>query len=110
MEQIPPRRRVIRLFPDYSRDYPLWENSTLSWDVGYTTTPETYGLSEELGEDLAAWQAFFEEQANPFEGWDSDANLQKWLSDGEALAVRLQHEVQSFADVQREFGPWRDRL
>jgi len=61
------------------------------------------------GDDLAAWQAFFEEHANPFAGWDSEANLQKWLSDGEAIAVRLQDEVQSFADVQREFGPWRDR-
>lgn len=110
MEQTPPHRRVIRLFPEYSRDYPLWENSTASWDVGYTTTPETYGLSEQLGKDLASWQAFFEEHASPFEGWDSDANLQKWLSDGESIAARLQDEVQSFADVQREFGPWRDRL
>ena len=98
---------MIRLFPDPARDYPLWEDSTPSWDVGYTTTPETNGLSDELGDDLAAWQAFFEEHANPFAGWDSDANLQKWLSDGEAIAVRLQDEVQSFADVQREFGPWR---
>ena len=36
MEQTPPQRRVIRLFPDYSRDYPLWENSTATWDVGAT--------------------------------------------------------------------------
>ena len=57
MERTPPPRRVIRLFPDYSRDYPLWE---------------------------------------------------KWLRDGEWLARRLQEEVQSFADVQREFGPHRD--
>jgi hypothetical protein len=110
MEQVPPPRRVIRLFPDYSRDYPLWENSTPTWDVGYTTTPEAYGLSHELGEDLAAWQAFFEEHVNPFDGWDTDENLQKWLSDGESLALRLQDEVEPFADVQREFGPWRDRL
>ena len=55
---------------------------------GYKTTPETYGLSQELGDDLAAWQAFFEEHANPFEGWDTDANLKKWLSDGESLALR----------------------
>jgi hypothetical protein len=81
MEQVPPPRRVIRLFPDYSRDYPLWENSTPTCDVGYTTTPEAYGLSHELGEDLAAWQAFFEEHANPFDGWDTEENLQKWLSD-----------------------------
>ncbi len=110
MEQIPPHRRVIRLFPEYARDYPLWENSTPSWDVGYTTTPETYGLSKELGADLAGWQAFFEEHANPFEGGDSDVNLQKWLRDGEAIALRLQEEVQSFADVKREFGLWRDPL
>lgn len=110
MEQIPPARRVIRLFPDYSRDYPLWENSTPTWDVGYTTTPETYGLSKELGEDLAGWQAFFEEHADPLKGWDTEANLQKWLRDGEWLAHRLQEEVQEFANVQREFGPWRDRL
>ena len=68
MEQIPPPRRVIRLFPDYSRDYPLWENSTPTWDVGYTTTPETYGLSAQLREDLAGWQAFWEAHADPFEG------------------------------------------
>jgi hypothetical protein len=68
------------------------------------------GLSEELGENLAGWQAFFEEHSDPFEGWDSDANLQKWLTDGESIAVRLQDEVRPFADVQREFGPWRDRL
>lgn len=110
MEQIPPQRRVIRLFPDYCRDYPLWENSTPTRDVGYATNPATYGLSQELGEDLAGWQAFFEEHANPFKGWDTDANKQKWLRDGEWLARRLQDEVQSFADVQREFGPWRDRL
>lgn len=105
MEQIPPERRVIRMFADYSRDYPLWENSTTTWDVGYATTPETYGLTHELGEDLAGWQAFFETHANPFEGWDSDANLQKWLRDGEWLARRLQKEVQAFADVRPEFGP-----
>lgn len=108
MEQIPPTRRQIRLFPDYSRDYPLWENSTPTWDVGYATTPETYGLSHELGQDLAGWQAFFEEHADPFDGWDSDANLQKWLRDGEWLARRLEEEVQDFADVKREFGVWHD--
>jgi hypothetical protein len=76
------------LFPDYSRDYPL-------------------RLSQERAEDLAGWQAFFEEHADPFEGWDTDANLQKWLRDGDWLADRLQDEVQAFADVKREFGSHR---
>lgn len=104
MPQFPPERRVIRMFPDYGRRHPLWENSTLTWDVGYTTTPEMYGLSRELAEDLEGWQSFFERHADPFQGWDSEHNLQKWLRDGEWLARCLQEEVQVFADVQREFG------
>jgi hypothetical protein len=102
--QIPPERRQIRLFPDWGRRYPLWENSTLTWDVGYTTTPETYGLSKELAEDLEGWQAFWEAHLDPFEGWDSEVNRQTWLRDGEWLARRLRDEVASFADVASEFG------
>ncbi|MFG6504563.1 hypothetical protein [Microbacterium sp. P05] len=109
MPQLPPERREIRMFPDYGRRYPLWGNSTPTWDVGYTTSSETYGLSDELAEDLEGWQSYFEAHANPFEGWDSDTNLGKWLRDGEWLAKRLQDEVQSFADVKREFGPRSER-
>jgi hypothetical protein len=97
------------MFPDYGRRYPLWENSTPIWDVGYATTPDTYGLSPKLAEDLEGWQAFWEQHDDHFEGWDDDANLQKWLRDGEWLAQRLQDEVQSFADVKREFGPRSER-
>lgn len=104
MEQIPPDRRTIRMFPDYGREYPLWENSTATWDVGYTTTPETYGLSDELAAGLEGWQAFFETHADPFEGWDSEENRVRWLRDGDWLARRLEEEVGSFADVKREFG------
>src|SRR5207253_5815997 len=78
------RRRHTRWPRDWSSDVCSSDlNSTPTRDVGYTTNPDTYGLSKELGEDLAGWQAFFEEHANPFEGWDTDANLQKWLRDGE---------------------------
>lgn len=45
--QVPPERRAIRLCPDHGHRLPLWENSTPTWDVGYTTSPETYGLSAE---------------------------------------------------------------
>lgn len=107
MDQIPPARRVIRLFPDYSRTYPLWETSTPTWDVGYTTTPETYGLSRELGEDLAGWQAFFETHHHHSDGWDTADNRRRWLRDGEWLTQRLRAEVDHFADVEPEFGPHR---
>ncbi|MGL3151679.1 hypothetical protein ACSS7Z_15125 [Microbacterium sp. A82] len=95
---------MIRLFPDYGRRYPLWENSTPTWDAGYTTTPETYGLSPELAQDLEGWQALWETHCDPLEGWNSEANAQKWLRDGRWLADRLQDEVASFADVKVEFG------
>lgn len=100
---VPPARRVIRLFPDHSRDYPLWETSTPTWDVGYTTTPDEYGLSPELGRDLARWQAFWEEHADPFEGWDAEENRDQWLREGRDLTARLSHEVAAFADVVPEF-------
>lgn len=104
LPQVPPERRVIRLFPDYGRRYPLWESSTPTWDVGYTTSPETYGLSRELAEDLEGWQAFWEAHVDPTEGWDREANCHKWLRDGRSLTERLRREVAAFADVKPEFG------
>ncbi|MFJ4160106.1 MULTISPECIES: hypothetical protein [Microbacterium] len=104
MTHIPPLRRVIRLFPDYSRDWPLWENSTPTWDVGYTTTPETYGLSEALTRDIAEWNTLWESQFDPSDGWKSDTAREAWRDAGEGIAKRLQQEVAAFADVHYE--PW----
>ena len=104
MEQVPPPRRVIRLFPDYSRDWPLWENSTPTWDVGYTTTPETYGLTEELTAHIDAWNRFWEANFDHPKGWDSSEARERWGADGEEIARRLREEVAAFADVQYE--PW----
>ncbi|MEV1132424.1 hypothetical protein [Agromyces sp. NPDC049794] len=104
MSGITPHRRVIRLFPDYSRDWPLWENSTSTWDVGYTTTPETYGLTEELTADIDAWNRFWESHFDDAKGWDSSEARERWRTDGEEVARRLSEEVASFADVQYE--PW----
>lgn len=97
-------RRVIRLFPDYGRDWPLWEDSTPTRDVGYTTDPEMYGLSEQLSRDLARWNAFWERHFDPIEGWDSHDSRERWRRDGEQIVSYLRHEVASFADVHYE--PW----
>ena len=99
-----PARRVIRLFPDYGRDWPLWENSTPTWDVGYTTTPETYGLSEGLTRDIAEWNGLWEQHFDAFNGWDSESARERWREEGESIAARLRSEVEVFADVQYE--PW----
>jgi len=104
MDQTPPARRVIRLFPDYGRDWPLWENSTPTWNVGYTTTPEMYGLSEELTRDLAEWNALWDADFDPFDGWKSDVSRERWRRDGIDIVARLRAEVAEVADVKYE--PW----
>lgn len=104
MSGIAPKRRVIRLFPDYGRDWPLWENSMPTWDVGYTTTPEMYGLSDDLTRDMATWNALWEGNFDPFDGWKSDAAREQWREDGVSIVSRLRGEVADFADVTYE--PW----
>ena len=108
MRNRPPERRVIRLFPEYGRDWPLWESSTPTWDVGYTTTPEMYGLSEQLSQEMARWNAFWERHFDPFEGWDNHENRERWRRDGERIAACLRREVASFADVSYEPWPLED--
>ncbi|WP_440713354.1 hypothetical protein [Gordonia sp. FQ] len=96
---MPPARRVIRLFPDWGRDYPLWENSAGAWDVGYTTGPDTYFLSPELAGRLAAWQrdweGIFDEDREP----DPRASA-RWRTEGDELALLLADEVAEYADVE----------
>lgn len=104
MNVIAPKRRVIRLFPDYGRDWPLWENSTPTRDVGYTTTPEMYGLSEELTRDMAEWNELWGVNFAPSGGWTTDTAREKWREDGVDIATRLGAEVADFADVKYE--PW----
>jgi hypothetical protein len=100
----PPERRTIRLFPDYSRDWPLWENSTPTWDVGYATTPDHYGLSKTLSRSLGLWNSFWEAHFDPFDGWDALESRNWWKAEGERLHILLSAEVASFADVSYE--PW----
>ncbi|KQZ84528.1 hypothetical protein ASD56_11305 [Microbacterium sp. Root166] len=99
MEPIPPERRVIRLFPDHGHPWPLWENSTPTWEVGYTTSPDMYGLSAELTEDLSGWYAFWLQHRDPFEGGDAEENRARWFRDRDRIAGRLREEVAAFADV-----------
>ena len=99
-----PDRRVIRLFPEYGVDWPLWEDSTPTWDVGYSTTPEMYGLSDDLMRDMAEWNRFWDANFDPFDGWSSAAACERWRQEGTAIAERLRAEVADFADVSYE--PW----
>lgn len=99
-----PQRRVIRVFPEYSRDWPLWESSTPTWDVGYTTTPETYCLSPELTQAIKVWNSYWETHFDPFEQWDAPESQEWWRTEGERVVALLRIEVVAFADV--EYEPW----
>lgn len=101
--EVPPARRTIRLFPDYGRDYPLWESSTPTWDVGYATGPDEYGLTPDLAAGLARWQAFWEAHHLPETGWEAQDHRRQWVREGRRLEARLREEVAAFADVQSEF-------
>jgi GNAT superfamily N-acetyltransferase len=103
LPQISPARRIIRLFPDHGRDFPLWEDGSRTWDVGYTMAPEDYGLSAGLSQSLRDWQSSWEAHADPFAGWDSPAHRDAWIREGRRLADRLRVEVSAFADVRAEF-------
>lgn len=95
------RLRAIRMFPDYGRDFPLWENGT----GAYTVTADDLGLSAELGEGLRLWQQRWEEECLDSSAWSSERARLDWLRDGAGLCARLQREVWEFADVLPEFGP-----
>ncbi|MFT3663265.1 MAG: hypothetical protein QM809_18440 [Gordonia sp. (in: high G+C Gram-positive bacteria)] len=96
----PPARRVVRLFPDYMRDYPLWESSTSTWNVGYTTGPELYGLSEELSGRLAAWQHEWETSICGLDREPSPEAVARWRAEGAELARLLGEAVADYADVE----------
>ena len=100
----PPQRRRIRLMVDYSADWPLWENSTETWDVGYNVSPELYGLSPKLSERLMAWNQLFQENMDPVAGWESAQLRELWRAMGQRLLVQLRAEVAHFADV--DYEPW----
>jgi hypothetical protein len=93
------RLRSIRLFPDYCRRYPLWEDGT----DHYTLEADDLGLSAELGEGLRLWQERWDNECLWKSEWSSERARLDWLREGTELCARLQQEVWEFAEVLREF-------
>ncbi|MCY1658879.1 hypothetical protein BFG51_08035 [Dietzia alimentaria] len=91
-------RRVIRFFPDYGRDHPLWESGTDK----YGMDPEDYGLSKSLGQRLALWMAHWEANFVPETGWKSEQAAEDSRRVGDSLLAELRVEVSDFADVRDE--------
>lgn len=96
---LPPVRRTVRLFPDYGRDYPLWESATDTWDVGITTGPDTYDLSAGLALRLQAWQREWESVVCELHEPAPPGAAAQWRAEGAELARLLAAEIGEFADV-----------
>ncbi|HCS59048.1 MAG TPA: hypothetical protein DIW80_19380 [Gordonia polyisoprenivorans] len=99
----PPARRTVRLFPDYGRDWPLWENSTETWNVGYATTPNDYGLSAELTQRIRAWHDVWEQELSALDR-EPDAVIEaRWRTEGHRIAELLAAEIGDYADIEHRF-------
>lgn len=90
---LPDGRRVIRLFPDWGREWPLWE----SFSEQYTLDAEDLPLSNELTADLHKWNAVWQAR-------DETAPVPDgWIEHGRQLHARMQAELDAVAEVRPDF-------
>ncbi|GAA1054768.1 hypothetical protein [Dietzia natronolimnaea] len=89
---------VIRFFPDYGRQHPLWDSGTDK----YGMDPEDYGLSESLARRLAEWMRHWESNVIPETGWKTAEAAAESTRVGDALVADLRIEVSGFAEVRDE--------
>jgi hypothetical protein len=90
---LPNGLRVIRLFCDHGREWPLWE----SFSAGYTLDAADLGLSAGLSERLHAWNDEYLRNA-----LDGDLGPQ-WITEGRRLHALLQGELAGIAEVRPDF-------
>jgi hypothetical protein len=96
--------RVIRVFPDWGHEWPLWEDSSPTRESTYTMEPSDYGLSEVLTAELRRWYYDWERCVRPFDrpSWIGPPTAEGWEATGRLIADKLQAEVASFARVHYE--------
>lgn len=85
--------RVIRVFPDYGADWPLWEDGLMF--------PDDYALSTELTAELRDWVDFWEANFHHLSGWNEPALRAGWIASGREITERLRAEVG--ADIEVEY-------
>lgn len=95
----PPRlrdgRRLIRVFPEWGTDLPLWESFT----EHYLVDRDTFPISSDLLDGLAAWNAEWQNRSELDDLPDED----RWTADGHALVSRLRAELNGIAAIRAEF-------
>lgn len=93
--RLPNGQRVIRLFPDWGRDEPLWEN----FSANYLVTAADLTLSDALSRHLHTWNAVWTDRDPEYGVLPPD-----WLDQGWALHRRLQAELGESAEVRPDFA------
>lgn len=91
--------RVIRMLPEYSVDYPLWE----AGGPKSPFDPGDLGLSEELDGALLDWAAHFHRHFHHDRGWDTPAHRDHWARWADDLAARLEREIAGWGVVDRDY-------
>lgn len=90
------RLRVIRLYPEWTNEWPVWEDGT---DI---SDPDAFGLSPELRGMLRKWQDVWETHFVLGRGWPTVAAYEGWAREGDVIAERLEREVWEFAEVRAQ--------
>jgi hypothetical protein len=97
-------RRVIRVFPEYGIDGPLWDATPEPNDFSYVLVPADLGLSSRLSDRLMQWNQFWADNFGAFEGWASSSARESWRAEGVEVVAELTSEIGYFADIKYE--PW----
>lgn len=88
--------RVIRFFPEWTQEWPLWEDETGPSD------PDALGLSSELRGQLRSWNDYWVSHFDQSRGWPNAQAFEDWAGEGDSIAQQLQREVWHFADIHAE--------
>lgn len=90
---LPDGRRVIRLFPDWGREWPLWE----SFSERYALAARDLPLSRELAADLHQWNAVWQARD------ETEPVPEGWIEHGRLLHARMQEQLDELAEVRPDF-------
>jgi hypothetical protein len=90
---LPDGRRVIRLFPDWGREWPLWE----SFSDDYTLSADDLTLSPGLANELYQWNQTWQRRS------ETDPIPDGWMERGRELHADMQEELKDLAEVRADF-------
>lgn len=84
--------------PEYSVELPLWH---YDW--------EELGLPPDLLDDLADWQATFDSEFDPEEGWRDETVKQEWARRADGLIAHLRQALPDAISLEVDLWPLHGR-